>query len=197
VRLVPSTWGEPPWDDPLDPGPLIEAIPAAATITGAFLQAIVDAARARERPLASRGSYVGFRRYPLREHARLLVEGARALFPGESLRMGLRRLGRGGPRTLIGTMLGRVVLGSVEGPVETLRAMAKAYPLHTTPGSLEIVEAAPGRAVVHVEEIHYFLDSHHVGVFEGVMRLAGVEAARVQISPISRTSADLLCTWRG
>jgi uncharacterized protein (TIGR02265 family) len=196
VRPVPSTFSEPPWDEPLDPGPLIEAIPAAATITGAFLQAIVDAARAREAPLQSRGTYVGFRRYPLREHATLLVEAARLLFPTESLRMGLRRLGRGGPRTLVGTMLGRVMLGSVEGPIELLRAMAKAYPLHTTPGSLEVMEATPGRAVLRVEAIHYFLDSHHVGVFEGLLRYAEVQEPRVQIHPVSPVAADLLCTWR-
>lgn len=198
VRPIPTTWSEPPWRDPLDAEAVIAAIPSSATITGIFLQAVADMAKQRGVTLPSaRESYVGFRQYLLREHASLMVEAARACWPREPLRGGLRHMGRGSPQALVQSMIGRVVLGSVEGPLEILRAMAKSYALHTKPAQIEVVEHAPGRAVVRATDVLYFLDSHHVGVFEGVLKFAQVEDRRVRIHAYSDTEADLLCEWSG
>lgn len=198
VRDLPTTWNEAPWLDPLDAEAAIAAIPSGATMNGLFLQAVADAAkRSGIHVPSARTSYVHFRPYMLREHARLLVEAARACWPDEPLRQGLRHLGRGAPRALVSSMIGRVVLGSVEGPMEVLRAMAKSYGLHTNQGQLEVIELAPGRAVVQLREILTFLDSHHVGVFEGVLRYAEVSEPRVRIHAYSANDADLLCEWRG
>lgn len=195
LRPLPSTWSDPPWDEPLDAVALIQAIPSFATMTGVFLQAVVDRSRAHGAHLPSRDHYVGFRRYPLREHATLLVDAARALWPGEPLRNALRRLGRGAPGALVQSIVGRVVLGSVDGPLEMLQAMAKSYAIHTSPGDVEVVPVGPRQVVVRMREIHHFVDSHHVGVFEGVLRLAAVDDGRVRIHRYSRIDADLLCEW--
>ena len=198
IGLGEGPWSEPPWRAPLDVVAEIEAIPADAIIHGMFILAVVDGALARGVRLPSaRERYLGFRKYPMREHAQVLVEAARGMWPELPAREGLRKLGRGAPRALVSSMLGRVVLGSVEGPLEVLRAMARSYPMHAQPGSLEITELAPGRAIVHMRQIHHFLDCHHVGVFEGVLRYAKVEGGRVRIRPIARGDADLLCEWRG
>lgn len=189
-------WVDPPWDEPLDVSSYLEDVPSDATMSGMFLSSVVKAAQRAKLDLPSaRGTYIAFRRYPLLEHCQLLVEAAAGIFPDHSVRQGLRRLGRGAPKTLIESMLGRVVFGSVEGPIETIRAMAKSYPLHMTPGSLEIAEEAPGRVVLAVRRVHHFLDSHNVGVFEGVLRHAGAEGGRVRIRSLSRCDADLLCEW--
>lgn len=191
-----ETFGDAPWGAPLDAEAWVDAIPRDATMSGLFLGAVVGAAARAERTLPSaRAGYTSFRRYPLREHCQLLVEAARVLFPERSLREGLRRLGRGAPQTLLSSMLGRVVLGSVEGPAELLRAMARSYPLHMSPGSLEVLDERPGRVVLALRDIHHFLDSHNVGVFEGVLRHAGIEGGRVRIRSHSALDADLLCTW--
>lgn len=197
LRPLPSTWSQPPWDEPLDAAALIHAIPSFATMTGLFLQAIVDRTRASGAHLASREHYVAFRRYPLREHATLLVDAARALWPGEPLRSGLRRIGRGAPRALVHSIVGRVVLGSADGPDAMLEAMARSYAIHTSPGDVEVIKVAPRQVVVRLREIHHFADSHHVGVFEGVLRLAAVRDGRVRVHRYSRTDADLLCEWSG
>lgn len=166
-------------------------------MSGLFLSAVVATAKAGGVTLPSaRPSYTAFRPYLLREHCTLMVEAARGLWPDEPLRQALRKFGRGAPRALVQSMLGRVVLGSVEGPLEILRAMAKSYPLHTKPGALEVIQLGPGRVVVRMTEIQHFLDSHHVGVFEGVMRYAEVEGT-VRIHSYSRVDADLLCEWTG
>jgi uncharacterized protein (TIGR02265 family) len=193
----PSEFHAPLLDAPLDVEAAIDAIPSSATITGVFLTGIVIAATERGLRLPSaKESYLDFRQYPLREHARLLVDAARAYFPGDSLRLGLLRLGRGGPRTLLRSMVGRVVLGSVEGPLDALSAMAKSYALHTKPALVTVESLAPGRALVKMRNVYYFLDPHHVGVFEGVLRLAEVEGS-VRIRSLGRFDADLLCEWRG
>lgn len=196
MEPLPATWSEPPWDAPLAAPALVDAIPPDATMSGMFLAGVVELARSRKVTLPSaRPSYVAFRPYPLREHAQLLVEAARAVYPSETLRQGLRRIGRGAPRTLVASMIGRVVLGTVEGPVEIVRAMAKSYPHHVRPGSLEVVERGPGDLVVRLRDIHHFLDSHNVGVFEGVLRYAEVDG-EVAIHAWSRTSADMRLTYR-
>lgn len=190
-----EAFADPPWEAALDAEAWIDAVPAEATMSGLFLSAVARAVPRGTKLASARSTYTAFRRYPLREHCVLLVEAARALFPDKSLREGLRRLGRGAPRTLLGSMLGRVVLGSVEGPGELVRAMAKSYPLHMSPGSLVVTEDVPGRIVLALRDIHHFLDSHNVGVFEGVLRHAGVEDGSVRIRSLSPTDADLLCTW--
>lgn len=199
MHALPTRFDDPPWSAPLDVEAHIADIPTDATMNGLFLSAVVDVAieRGAPRPTSARPSYISFRPYPLAEHARLLVEVARAVWPNQPVRIGLRRLGRGAPRTLVQSMIGRVVLGSVEGPLEILRAMARSYPLCTKPGTLEIVSLAPGRSVVRMRAVHHFLDCHHVGVFEGVLRYAEVEDARVRIHAYSQSDADLLCEWRG
>ena len=65
-----------------------------------------------------------------------------------------------------------------------LRALAKSYVLHMRPGSVEVVALDTGRAVVRLADIYNFLDSHNVGVFEGLFRHAKV-TGRVRIASYS------------
>jgi uncharacterized protein (TIGR02265 family) len=195
MRPLPSEWNEPPWHLPLDVDACISAIPAHATMTGMFLTAVQDMARSRGLAVeAPRERYIAFNRYPLSEHCQLLVEVAHAVFPGTQLRESLRRIGRGAPQVLVGSLVGRVMLGSVEGPLATLQAMAKSYMLHMQPAVLEVVEHDDRSAIVRMAEIYNFLDSHNVGVFEGVLRHTGVKG-RVSIVSHGPTEADLLCEW--
>jgi hypothetical protein len=48
--------------------------------------------------------------------------------------------------------------------------------------------------VVRIDRVPYFLDSHHVGTFEGVLRHERTEGT-VKIASRSTTSADLLLSW--
>jgi uncharacterized protein (TIGR02265 family) len=186
---------EPPWQAPLDVETEIARIPEDATISGMFLGPLVIEAKRQNVTLPSaRDRYLPFKFYPLREHCRLLVETCERLFNDRSLRQGLRKLGRGAPAALVASTLGRVVLGSAEGVDEVISAMAKAYPLNAHPSRVTVLESKPGRAVVRLEEVHYFLDSHHVGTFEGALKFAGV-TGRVLIASKGPTRADLLLEW--
>ncbi len=188
-------WAEPPWSSPLDVDALIRAVPEDATMTGMFLDAVAKIARDKGHELrAARDRYIPFKTYPLREHCAILVEVARVTMPDVPLRIALRRLGRGAPHVLLQSTVGRVVLGSVEGPLPLLGAMAKSYAMHMQPCTLAVEPAADRSAIVRMSDIHNFLDSHNVGVFEGLLRYAGVEGT-VRIRSYSRTAADLLCAW--
>lgn len=190
-----SAWDDPPWAHPLDPAARLRAIPADATITGIFLSGVRDLARSSDVTLeAARPSYVAFKHYPLREHAELMVECAAKVFPALPLRQSLRKMGRGGAGVLIASHVGRVVFGSVEGPLELVRAMARSYGLHVKPGQAEAEPDGERRIVVRMRDIHYFLDSHHVGVFEGVLRHARVQAT-IQLRARSPADADFLLSW--
>ena len=49
-------------------------------------------------------------------------------------------------------------------------------------------------ATVRLEKVYYFLDSHHVGTFEGVLKYSGVEGT-VKLASRGAASGDLLLTW--
>lgn len=190
-----TTWTDPPWDSPLDVEACLRAVPSSATMTGMFLDATAKIARDKGLEVAAaRPRYTAFQPYPLKEHCRVLVEVAGALYPNVSTREALRRLGRGAPSVLLRSTVGRVVLGSVEGPFEVLVAMARSYSMHMRPSVLEVERAGDRAAVVRLSEVHNFLDSHNVGVFEGVLHHAGVKGI-VRIRTFSRTSGDFHCSW--
>jgi hypothetical protein len=57
-----------------------------------------------------------------------------------------------------------------------------------------VVDSAEKRLIVSLDHVHYFLDSHHVGVFEGTLEHAGASGS-VRIARRSETSALLLVEW--
>ena len=188
---------EPRWEVPLDPASVLRAVPESATISGMFLEPLAELARQRGVPLPSaRDKYTQFRFYPLREHVTLLIETCAIHYTRMPLRIALRKLGRAAPIALTASTIGKVMLNSAVGVEECIRALIKTYPLNVRPAKCESVEFGPGWGIVHLEEIHYFLDSHHVGSFEGIIKFAGKQGT-VRIRSYSPTRADLLCTWSG
>ncbi|HVW29137.1 MAG TPA: DUF2378 family protein [Polyangiaceae bacterium] len=191
-----GTWFvEPPWTAPLEIRTALQTVPAAATISGMFIAPLVlEAKRLGVQLPSARERYVPYRFYPLIEHVQVLVETCERIHPMLPIRQALRKLGRGAPRALVSSTLGKVVLAGAEGVHDVVNAMAKAYPLNARPSRVDVLERSPGRAIVRLEEVHYFIDSHHVGAFEGALRYAGVDG-RVLIAARGPASADLLLEW--
>jgi uncharacterized protein (TIGR02265 family) len=192
-----TRFAEPPWSAPLDVDAVLRALPPTATISGMFIAALVQEAKRVGVTLPSaRDRYLAFRFYPLIEHVQVLVETSQRVYQGVPLRQALRKLGRGAPNALVASTLGKVVLGAAAGAHDVIDAMAKAYPLNARPSFVTVVERGPQRAVVRLEEVHYFVDSHHVGAFEGALKYAGVKG-RVLMSPRGKAAVDLLLEWEG
>jgi uncharacterized protein (TIGR02265 family) len=187
---------EPPWTAPLDLSALLRGIPDSAVISGMFIQPLAEHARKRGSPLpTARDRYVPFRFYPLREHTQLLIEMCELHYADVPIRQALRKLGRAAPTALVASTIGKVMLNSAVGVHDMIRALVKTYPLNLRPGKLDVIEFGKHSAMLRLEDIYYFLDSHHVGSFEGIMRFAGKEG-HVRICSYSSTAADFLCTWQ-
>lgn len=195
MRPVPTAFVEPLRVGPVDLPAALDAIPPDAKIAGMFVEPLVAEARRIGAKLPSaRERYTTFAFYPLRHHATVLVEACAAVFPRLSQREALRKLGRGAPRALLASTLGRVTLGSVEGVHEMLLALLKTYPINLPSSRTEVLEATRTGAIVRLESVPFFLDSHHVGVLEGTLRHAGVNG-RVEVCVHSPSDADFRCTW--
>ncbi len=190
-----SEFAEPPWESPLDTALVLRSVPEDGRIAGMFSQAVLEALKQGGQPSpAPRERYLPFGFYPQREHVKLVIDAARLLFPGKSTRAALRSLGRGAPTALLQTTLGRVSLGSAQSAEQAVRALVNTYPSNVRPSESSIVSVSDTHALVTLRGIHFFLDSHHVGVLEGTLRYAGVHG-RVRIRTREAGCADLLCTW--
>ncbi len=189
------SFDEPNWDAPIDVDAYYTAIPAAETMKGMFLIPVVRAAAERGHALPdARERYLPFHDYPLREHMSLLVAAARALWPRESLRRGLRRLGRGAIDVLLDSTVGRVLWATADDPTSAIEATVKAYAITQPRSSVVVVETSPEKVIVRAERVHSFLDSHHIGVFEAALKRTGIRGS-VTLKARSLSSADICCRF--
>jgi uncharacterized protein (TIGR02265 family) len=186
---------EPPWANPLDAARVLQQIPTGATIAGMFFLALLEGAQRRQVELPfPRERYLPFGFYPISEFAPLLVAAAERFYPELPLRQGLRRIGTSGPVAFLGSTLGKVTLGASEGAHAMVAAIAKTYAINVKPSRCDITETNERSIIVRVEGVPYFLDSHHVGVFEGTLHYAGVQGT-VLIQSYSDSAADLKLSW--
>jgi uncharacterized protein (TIGR02265 family) len=186
---------DPPWEAPLVAEEVLAQIPADAKISGMFFTYLIAAAKAQNFVLPSaRDRYLSFNFYPVADLARIVLEAVPLLFPGRPLRHALRTLGRRSPDAFLSSTLGKVTLGSTEGVHAALAAITNAYELNLRPSKVSVLDSGPDWAVVRVDKVFYFLDSHHVGTFEGILKFTGVNGS-VRIASRSASSADLLLTW--
>lgn len=193
--MSPRRFIDPPWSEPLDVARVLAGIPASASIAGMFFLALQEGAERRQVALTfPKPRYLPFGFYPVREFAPLLVDAATKFYPHLSLREGLRRIGTAGPVAFLSSTLGKVTLGASEGVHATVSAIAKTYGINTRPSRCEIKHAGPRSMTLSLDDVVYFLDSHHVGVFEGTLQYAGVDG-HIKIAARSETSADLLLEW--
>ncbi len=194
-RDVRTGFSAPPWADALDPVAVLQRVPEDAVIAGMFLQGVLQALKRAGKPSpATRNRYLPFGFYPQREHAQLLVDACPLLFPGKTTRAALRSLGRGAPAALLQSTLGRVSLGAAQSAEDAIGAIVKTYPVNVRPSTAEVIDASATHAIVSLRGIGFFLDCHHVGVFEGTLRYAGVRG-EVRIRVLRPGDADFLCTW--
>ncbi len=170
-------------------------MPESATIAGMFFLALLENAERRQVALAfPRDRYLPFGFYPVREFARLLVEAAPRFHPGASLRQSLRQMGKAGPTALLSSTLGKVTLGAAEGVHAAVTAVAKTYSINVRPSRCEVRQVLPRSMILSLDDVPHFLDSHHVGVFEGCLEYAGVRG-EVRIHRRGERAAELWLGW--
>ncbi len=185
----------PPWESPLDLAAHLAATPAGATIKGLFTSALGAEAQRRGLTLRHlRPHHIPFKDYPMTEHMQVLCEAARAFYPAAPLRQGLRVLGRAAFATFHASMLGRVMLGEGDDPGSVLRAIAKGYAVGNSHAQADVLACTTDTAQVRLRDVFHFVDSHHVGVFEGALWACGCKA-EVMLRMESLVTGDLFLTW--
>jgi len=186
---------EPPWAAALDVPRALSLIGADSSIAGMFFLAVLEGAKRRGVALAGkRERYLPFGFYPVSEFAPLLVAAAGLFHPTLSLRQGLRAIGAAGPAVLAKTVLGKVTLGSAIGVHAVIEAVANTYSVNIRPSHCAVTHKAERACIVNLDNVQHFLDSHHVGVFEGTMTHAGVKG-RVRIAKRGEFAAEFLLEW--
>ncbi len=190
-----ARFSDPPWNAALDVPRALSLISADSAIAGMFFLAVLEGAKRRGVRLpGTRERYLPFGFYPVAEFAPLLVAAAGLFHPKVSLRQGLRALGAAGPAVLAKSVLGKVTLGSAIGVHAVIEAVANTYAVNIRPCRCSVTHKAAQACVVSMDNVQHFLNSHHIGVFEGTMTHAGV-TGRVRIASRSEFSAELLLEW--
>jgi uncharacterized protein (TIGR02265 family) len=185
----------PDWQAPLDAGRLIALAPEEGRVKGLFYQDLVSRAGAQGPLPGARPKYQAFMDYPLREWMALAVAFAQRVHPGETLRSGLRLVGRGAFPLLSSTLLGKTIFGFAGrnfGAV--LDVASRGYAVSMTPGTVTVVERGEGRARVELRQIWNFPDAYQVGVFEGTASAMGL-TGEVRIRSISPCDVDFAVRW--
>jgi len=186
---------DPDWSAPLDVDAYIARIPPHEMLKGMFVSPVITAAAAKHHPLpGARERYLPFADYPLREHARNLVDAAQAIYPFSPVREGLRRLGRGALRATLDSTLGRVHWASATDPKSAIEAILKMYRSVHTNLAIDLADATPGALVVSARHLYTFLDCHHVGVFEGVLNGLSLKA-HITVRTYSLSDGDFLIRY--
>jgi uncharacterized protein (TIGR02265 family) len=195
-----TSFNEPDWDAPLDAEAHIRAIPPGAVIKGMYPAFVAAEAKRRNLALPHGGDkYLPFLDYPLPNHAQLLVEACRLFFPEMPLRRSLRKVGRGAISAFLGSTLGKAVLAGFTQPETVLRAlstMTRAYP--TSFGKpnpqLEVRGEDETSCRITLSDFWLFVDSHQIGILEGVFRACGVRST-MRVALHGPASIEMECRW--
>jgi uncharacterized protein (TIGR02265 family) len=143
---------------------------------------------------SARERYLPFTDYPLVEHLRLLVEAAHAFYPSLTTRRGLRRLGRGAPRAIGETTVGKVMWSTVTDVPSALDFAIRIYAITAPSSRASILESTRSHALVRLEGAHCFVDSNHVGTWEAVLRACDVRG-NVTVRVESAHAAEFALEW--
>jgi uncharacterized protein (TIGR02265 family) len=157
----------PDFSAPLDIAALLPRIPETAMVKGMFFHSTLVLARKHGGQVAGGKRFQPFLDYTVREHVQVLAECAKIVYPGHSLRQGIRQLGRDAYSIFAGSLLGKVLLGVAARNFEAaLRLTSKAYSLVGNLSSAAVKEQTPTSAIVHLRGVWNVPECYHVGVFE-------------------------------
>ena len=72
--------------------------------------------------------------------------------------------------------------------------MIRGYAVSMPCAKIDVVESSAGSVTLRMTGMYTFVDSHHVGVFEGVARACGVRAEST-VRLHSLVAGDMRLTW--
>lgn len=171
------------------------AIPAEAMTRGMFFADIAEALKQRGLPAAAAKPYNAFGNYPQRDFIMFAGTAARTIFPECTQREALRRIGQLAYPTFKKNILGKVMFGVLGNDVSAImKLVPKGYAATLSHGRADYINGGPNFAHIKLTDIHTFLDSYQVGLFEGTL-LACERKGTVKCKMASPTSGEFYIEW--
>jgi uncharacterized protein (TIGR02265 family) len=160
-----------------------------------FLNFLIEAIGADPEPLGKR-RYVAFKTYSIRDYVEILRWGARLAVPHLPAAEAVRRFGsRVYPnyaRTVTGTAI-FAMAGRDFGRVVELTPTA--YKVSVPPARIHVRELEPQHAIVELRDLWNLPEFHHVGIWEGAMRVCNV-VGEIRVDVIGLDAVDFDIHWR-
>lgn len=173
----------------------VTACPPQTTVKGFYFSAFLREAASNGQHLEGYGPYRDFKDYPQTEGLRLVAECGRRLYPDEPLREAIRRLGWSVFPTLLSTVVGKVVFGSLGDNVPAvMRMVPRGFEVSLQGGRCEVVRVTEHEAELSVEECHLFPDCFVVGMFEGTLAHYGKDS-QVEVRNVRRGHCEYFVRW--
>jgi uncharacterized protein (TIGR02265 family) len=184
------------WNAPLDLVAARARLPAGgAVIKGMFIDGVLRGCARRGHDLKWPKRFVAFRDYDVAEYLDVCEAAARTLYPTQSTREGLRRVGHMAYPDLVDSLIGRVIFGVLGKDVKSIsKLVSKAYEIAGKPGRAALLELHDDASVVRLDDIHTYLDTLQVGAFEGVLQACGLDG-EVRIKWHSPSSCEFWTCW--
>jgi uncharacterized protein (TIGR02265 family) len=174
----------------------IALVPPRATVKGMYIKGFLESLEREgiERP--TRARFIPFSDYPLVTFMTLLLEQSQRLWPNQSPRESLRKLGRLAFPTFAESVVGRVIFAVAGNDwAHALTLTDKAYRHSLKPATTHLVDVTDTSAKLEFRDIWNFPDCYQVGIFEGAMTHYSVRGS-VSVQKLTRPcDVDLLLAW--
>lgn len=163
---------------------------------GFYLSALVKELASHGQHLTNRASFRDFGDYPLALAKEMLDETAQRLYPQERKSEALRRVGWIIYPTLLSTMVGRVIFGSLGDDFPAvLRIASRGFEVSISRGSYEPIRIGERDAHVRVRDFPLYPESFLLGVVEGALARYNFEDGRVIVRKLSASDCDFFLEW--
>lgn len=170
--------------------------PSDVTVKGFYLSALVRELASHGHHLTTRASFRDFGDYPLAQAKEMLDETAQRLYPHERKGEAVRRVGWIIYPTLLNTMVGRVIFGSLGDDLPAvLRIAGRGFEVSLSRGRYEPARIGARDAHVRVRDFPLYPDTFLLGVFEGVLARYGLDDGKVFARKLSPTDVDFHLEW--
>jgi len=175
----------------------ILATPEHATVKGMYIESFLRTFDQRNLSRPSAQRYVTFKDYSLRDYMRMLLDACPVLYPGCSLREGLKRQGRLVYPTLLDSTVGKVIFAIAGRNWQMALPLAsRGWEISLKPGSAQLFDVTAKSAVLALRDIYNFADTYQVGIMEGAMETFLIDGTVVP-RPLKRVcDVDLVMNWK-
>lgn len=170
--------------------------PKQVTCKGFYFRALHKELSDNGHHLTQTASYRDFGDYSLGEAKELLHACAQRLYPSEREDEAMRRIGWIIFPTLLSTIVGKVIFGSLGDDVAAaLRFAGRGFEVSISEGRYEAVRIGERDADVSIRDFPLYPSTFLRGVFEGALAHYGFADSRISVRVLSSRDVDMHLAW--